>query len=1014
MSQKLPFISLILATLNGETRIARTLDSIFAMDYPKDRYEVIVVVDGSTDNTLEVLETFRTVKVVSPGFWQGIPGARNAALKEATGDIVIGTDDDTLLPANLFKEIAAAYQVHPDAAAIASVLTEPPTIHGLADHYMAATGSGNPPSVKLNPSQSIWKRFTSYVSDMIKPRSQETEIYQVSRVYGATATFPMEVLRAVDGWDADLHWVEDTDICERIARKFPHRKFFATPKAQIVHDPKMTVWKMWKRSYLRGPVTLKFYRKFNLVPPIFPFPLAFLASLLVTAVINPWLTPVAALVMPMVLYFWWPLRAIRQKRPLYVAMPYVQLGEELASLAGIIRGYVKLLGIRPLARTLVHQFKSDSLFRNAVYLMTSTAVMSVLGFGFWFFVAHFYAPAAIGAASALISISLLISNFSYLGMDSGLVRFLPKSDNQSQKINAALIMVGAAAALATLIYAVLGIGSDLPFFATSLATKLLLAGLMTIVVLNSLTDNVFIANRRAGYHTITYAVLGTTKLILPLFLVTLGSLGIFLAYIASAGISLLLTFAFMRRAANYRFFTKPDWSFIKTTRKYVTANYFARLTSGLPSQLMPMLIVTRLGAAEAAYFSMAWTMSNLLYVIPSATANSLLAESSADEGSHRRHLSHSAKMLATMLVPSVVGAILVAPYLLQLFGPNYAKNGTLLFQIFAFGTFLTAINTIGNTVLNVARRTHAVMVLQAIIATTNLALAVLLMRFGLVGIGIAYVCAQLAGNLTLLVALAAARKKADRARLKPDKTLLDQFGVLYGLGDAWFSNDLGGGDRSATVIVSQGRDKYVLKVSHTQKRDLTHTSREVDFMEYLRDHGIPVPKVIPNAQGQLVSTVADETGTWSGVLMSYIEGSHPERLNNALITNMAELQGQIHQAGIRYMLDHPDIKLTQTKSTLLPVPKGLSHFDFYHSNIFVRGAKIVSVIDFEGMRADSLVGCIGYTLTWLQEEHATKSDLETYIAAYQSVRKLQWLERLILRVALAVRGHSLRLLALKM
>ncbi len=1013
MNRPLPFISLMVATLNGGNKIARTLDGIFAQDYPLDRYEVIVIIDGSTDNTQEVVKSYPRLKVVNPGYWQGIPGARNAGLAVATGDIVIGTDDDTLLPINLFKEIAAAYRAKPDAAAIASILTEPPVVHGLADHYMAATGSGNPPSVQLNASQSIWKRFTSYVKDQIRPRHEETEIYQVSRVYGATATFPMDVLRAVGGWDPTMHWVEDSDISERIARKFPNRPFYATPKTQVVHDPKMSLWKMWRRAYKRGPQNLAFYRKFNLVPPVFPFPLAFLASLLISLVINPALLPVAIIVMPMLFVLLVASYAqSKSARPLYFALPYVQLGEELASLSGMIRGYIKLIGIRPMARQLARQFKTDSLFRNAVYLMTSTAVMSVLGFGFWLFVAHFYTPSAIGAASALISVSLLIGNFSYLGIDSGLLRFLPSSKDQAAKINTALIVVGALTAIVTLVYAVLGLGTNLPFFETSLLTKSLLAILVVIAVLNSLTDNVFIANRRAGFHTITYAVLGTTKLILPLFLVSLGSLGIFGAYVGSAGFSLLLTFAFMRKAAGYRFFTKPDWKFIKTTRNYATANYLARLASGLPSQLMPMLIVTRMGAANAAYFSMAWTMSNLLYVIPSATSNSLLAESSADESSHKRHLSHSAKMLSVMLVPAVVAAVLVAPYLLQLFGPSYAAHGTLIFQIMAGSTFFVAINYIGTTMLNVARRTRAVVILQAVIATVILGLSFPLMRYGLAGVGIAFLIGQIAGNIALLLLLRPQQIRRPKPA-SPSRQVLEQFGKMYGLGGAWFSNDLGGGDRSATVIVSQGRAKYVLKVGHIKKRDLVHTTREVDFMEFLRGQGIPVPRIIANNQDQLVSTLENESGSWTGVLMSYVEGHHPENLNATLITSMAEIQGRIHQAGIKYMAQHPDVKLTQSKSTLLPIPKGLSHFDFYHSNIFVRGNRIVSIVDFEGMRADSLIGCIGYTLTWLHEESATKSDLESYLAAYQTVRKLQWLERQILRVALALRRRSLRLLALK-
>ena len=878
---------------------------------------------------------------------------------------------------------------------------------------MAATGSGNPPSLKLNSRQSILKRFTSYVTNQVTPEPEHHEIYQVSRIYGATSTFPIDVLRAVDGWDASLNGVEDTDIAERVSRAFPNRPFYATPHAVIVHDPKMSLRQLFRRGYKRGPKNLMYYRKFNMVPPIFPFPVVFALAALTSLILLPILTPAVVVVLPLLLYIWWPIRAIRERSPIFFALPYVQLGEELASLSGMLRGFLKPIGLRQLIASLWHQFQTDSLFRNAVYLMTSTAVMSVLGFGFWFFVAHLYAPAVIGTASAVISISLLIQNLSYLGLDSGLVRFLPTSKEQSGAINAALLIVGAAAALATMAYTFLGLGTNLPFFAHHVLTQFILVGLMVVVVLNSLTDNIFIANRRAGYHTITYAVLATTKLILPIFLVALGSLGIFYSYVSASFVSLVLTFIFMRKAAGYRFFVRPNWGFIRTSLSYVRANYVAKLVSGLPSQIMPMLIVGHLGAADAANFAMAWTMANLLYVIPSATSNSLLAESSADESGHRRHVLHSAKLLALMLTPAIVIAVLVAPYLLELFGPNYSAHATLIFQLFALATIFTAINTIGGTVLNVAKRTKSLVGLQFVIAITNLALAIPLMRYGLVGVGIAYLVAQIVGNLALMTLLLIQHKHVRNAALIPDDELLAHFGTIYNLPNPWFSNDLGGGDRSATVIVTAGNDKYVLKVHHARKRSLEHTEQEVAFMEYLRSQDIPVPHIIYNSDGKLITTYRDEQGEWIGVLMSYVQGQHPKRFTKTLLTNMAELQAKIHEAGIKYMRLHADIKLATTKSSLLPLPKGLSHFDYDDSNLFVHNSQIVSVIDFEGMRADSLVACIGFTLTWLHEEDLSADELATYVSAYQRIRPLTWLERQALRWALALRRRSLRLLTLK-
>src|SRR5690242_5878766 len=93
----------------------------------------------------------------------------------------------------------------------------------------------------------------------------------------------------------------------------------------------------------------------------------------------------------------------------------------------------------------LHLFAQDSLFRNSVFLIASTAIMSVLGFGFWLFVAHLYTPEEVGAASALIAVATLLGNISLLGLDASLVRFLPTSKSQSRDINSAIIAVGSVA-----------------------------------------------------------------------------------------------------------------------------------------------------------------------------------------------------------------------------------------------------------------------------------------------------------------------------------------------------------------------------------------------------------------------------------------------------------------------------------------------------------------------------------------------------------------------------------------
>ncbi|GAH48174.1 unnamed protein product [marine sediment metagenome] len=79
---KKPFISIVLYTCNEEKYIKGCLDALSTQDYPKDRYEIIVVDDGSTDRTNEIVSKY-SVKVTKHRKNLGIGSARNTGLRNA-------------------------------------------------------------------------------------------------------------------------------------------------------------------------------------------------------------------------------------------------------------------------------------------------------------------------------------------------------------------------------------------------------------------------------------------------------------------------------------------------------------------------------------------------------------------------------------------------------------------------------------------------------------------------------------------------------------------------------------------------------------------------------------------------------------------------------------------------------------------------------------------------------------------------------------------------------------------
>jgi len=92
-------ISVIIPTYNGEVFIAEALQSVFKQTRPVD--EIIVVDDGSSDGTIEILKKYAAKITLIENSHKGNPAfGRNAGIEKATGNFIAFLDQDDLWPEN--------------------------------------------------------------------------------------------------------------------------------------------------------------------------------------------------------------------------------------------------------------------------------------------------------------------------------------------------------------------------------------------------------------------------------------------------------------------------------------------------------------------------------------------------------------------------------------------------------------------------------------------------------------------------------------------------------------------------------------------------------------------------------------------------------------------------------------------------------------------------------------------------------------------------------------------------
>ena len=157
---------------------------------------------------------------------------------------------------------------------------------------------------------------------------------------------------------------------------------------------------------------------------------------------------------------------------------------------------------------------------------------------------------------------------------------------------------------------------------------------------------------------------------------------------------------------------------------------------------MTLYITNIIGAKFSAYFYMDMMIANLLYIIPTATSQSLFAEGSYSETELKVHLKKAIKIISLILIPAILVTFLFGNYILLAFGKKYSSEGFILLKLLSISGIFISINTIGGTILNIKIKIKLLILLSLINTTVILSLSVFFIKmnlFGVVGVGIGWI-----------------------------------------------------------------------------------------------------------------------------------------------------------------------------------------------------------------------------------------------------------------------------------
>jgi O-antigen/teichoic acid export membrane protein len=398
---------------------------------------------------------------------------------------------------------------------------------------------------------------------------------------------------------------------------------------------------------------------------------------------------------------------------------------------------------------LTHAYRSfvdDSFYRNSMYLLINMGVSTGTGFLFVLVCTHFYSQADFGYSTSLLGALGVATAFSNIGMNRTLVRFMGKSQNRSQDLATGIFLVSGFAALSGIV-----LSYFFPSFGirhADAAVTIVFIFTVFLMSIKALFDNAFIAIRASSGTLIENSVFNTVRLVFPVVVIGSGYIGIFSAQLVGVTFALAASVLVLRRYHGFTFLVKPSKSSMSGRWRFALGSYTSDLTGGLPSSVLPIIVVARLGPVAGALWYVAMQIINVLLSVSASINQAMFAEMANAEGSLNAFLKKASVSMYGVLLPLSAMVYILAPYILRIFHGNYVSADHVL-RLMTIFALIGVANYITGSILQV----YKMVVYITFVNVANAAVVILYCLFlahNLNGIAVGWVLGEVV-NFVLFV-----------------------------------------------------------------------------------------------------------------------------------------------------------------------------------------------------------------------------------------------------------------------
>lgn len=223
-----PFVSIVIPAFNAASTIGQAIAACKNQDYPKDRLEIIVIDDGSIDDTKDVVEGLGVRYIYQEK--AGPASARNTGWMNSKGDVICFTDADCIPELDWVSRLVRYYNMN-DIGAVAG-------------------------SYNAHGSSYLLDKFVHY-----EIRDRHSRMFEYISSFGTyNVMIKRLVLKATGGFNIEYCNAsgEDTDLSYRII-KAGYKIYFAKD-AFVSHKNILKLWKYLIIQFMHGYWRMKLYK----------------------------------------------------------------------------------------------------------------------------------------------------------------------------------------------------------------------------------------------------------------------------------------------------------------------------------------------------------------------------------------------------------------------------------------------------------------------------------------------------------------------------------------------------------------------------------------------------------------------------------------------------------------------------------------------------------------------------------------------------------------------------------